>query len=109
MSFLDDLLNHLRDSAERVVLQEIHCDSIVSVTGGELLQRVQAARSGLREAGLRKGDRCAFIASNSVQWAAIDLAIIAEAGIVVPLYSRQAPAELVGMMRDASISLLICE
>ncbi len=39
---------------------------------------------------------------------AADLAIMAEGLIVVPLYARQAPAELVSMMKDCSPALLVC-
>jgi long-chain acyl-CoA synthetase len=39
---------------------------------------------------------------------AMDLALMAEGMIVVPLYSRQAPAELVAMMRDSTPSLVCC-
>ena len=34
--------------------------------------------------GLRKGDRCALVAPNSIRWTALDLAIIAEGLIAVP-------------------------
>ena len=44
----------------------------------QLLAQIAAARAFLRAAGLRKGDRCALIAPNSIRWAALDLAIIGE-------------------------------
>jgi long-chain acyl-CoA synthetase len=69
---------------------------------------IARARAFLRVAGLRQGDRCALLAPNSIRWVALDLGIIAEGGIVVPLYSRQAPSELVGMMKDCAPALLIC-
>ena len=68
---------------------------IVSVTGSELLAMVAQARKFLAERGLKKGDRCALLAPNSIRWVALDLAMMAEGIIVVPLYARQAPAELV--------------
>src|SRR5262249_3615133 len=52
--------------------------------------------------------RIALLAPNSIDWVALDLAIMAEGLIVVPLYSRQAPPELVAMMKDCSPSLIIC-
>ncbi len=73
-----------------------------------MLAQVAAARVFLRAAGLAKGDRCALVAPNSIRWAALDLAILAEGIIAVPLYARQAPAELVAMMRDAGPSLVCC-
>src|SRR5207248_6106653 len=70
--------------------------------------QVSQARRFLAGKGLGKGDRCALLAHNSIEWVAMDLAIMAEGLIVVPLYARQAPAELVAMMKDCSPSLLCC-
>ena len=39
---------------------------------------------------------------------AIDLAAMAEGLIVVPLYFRQAPVELIAMMKDSTLSLVCC-
>ena len=66
------------------------------------------ARAFLHAQGLKKGDRCALLAQNSIRWVAMDLAIMAEGLIVVPLYARQAPAELVAMMKDCSPALICC-
>jgi len=60
------------------------------------------ARAFLTQKGLKKGDRCGLLAHNSIRWVAMDLALMAEGLIVVPLYARQAPAELVAMMKDCS-------
>jgi long-chain acyl-CoA synthetase len=105
-SFLETIFAQLRRSAGRVVLREIHGDLFVSVTGGELLDQVQQVRAYLRRSNLRPGDRCALLAPNSIRWAAFDLALMAEGLIVVPLYSRQSPAELAAMMKDCEPKLL---
>ena len=57
---------------------------------------------------MKKGDRCALLASNSVRWIALDLALMAEGIVVVPLYSRQATGELVHMMLDALPLRIFC-
>ena len=108
MNFLETIFERLRTSAARPVLQEARGGRIVAATGGELLEAVRAARAFLNHAGLRNGDRCALLAHNSIRWAAADLAMMAEGILVVPLYARQAPAELVAMMKDCSPSLLVC-
>lgn len=74
----------------------------------ELLAKIQEARGFLREAGLRKGDRCALLAHNSQHWVALDLALMAEGMVVVPLYARQAPAELAAMIRDCEPQVVCC-
>jgi long-chain acyl-CoA synthetase len=108
MNFLEDIYRSLHQSAGRPVVQEIRGSEIVAVSGRELLEAIQTARAFLRRAGLKKGERCALLAPNSIRWTALDLAIIAEGGIVVPLYHRQASNELVAMMKDSSPSLLCC-
>src|SRR6516162_167577 len=99
-NFLEDVLDQLQKAADRVVMREVRGDEFVSVSGSELLDQVARMRAYLRQNGLQSRDRCALLGPNSVQWTALDLALMAEGAIVVPLYSRQAPAELAVMMKD---------
>src|SRR5581483_2535502 len=62
----------------------------------------------LGAAGLRKGDRCAVLAPNSIDWVALDVAAMSEGVLVVPLYARQAAAELAAMIRDAQPAIVCC-
>jgi long-chain acyl-CoA synthetase len=108
MNFLEDIFLRLEQKMDRPVLQETRGGTVVSTTCGEFSASIRAVRAFLRNAGLGPGDRCALLAANSIRWAAADLAIMAEGIIVVPLYARQAPHELVGMMRDCSPRLVLC-
>src|SRR5579871_3950683 len=108
MNFLENILSRLQQSARRVVLVEAHSGGNRSATGSELLAQIAAARNFLRTAGLAKGDRCALVAPNSIRWAALDLAIISEGLIAVPMYARQAAGELVTMLRDAESGMICC-
>jgi long-chain acyl-CoA synthetase len=99
-NFLDDIFARLKAADSRVVLREIHGEQFVSVSGRELLDLVQRVRVHLRRTGLQPGERCALLAPNSARWVAFNLALLAEGIIVVPLYARQAPAELAAMMKD---------
>ncbi len=107
MNFLEDIFLRLEQTPGRVVLQEIR-RRIVPTTCEELSGSIRAARAFLRNAGLKPGDRCALLATNGVRWTAVDLAIMAEELIVVPLYARQAPHELVKVMQDCSPRLILC-
>ncbi len=106
--FLQRIFDRLHAAGARPVLQEARDGRLVSATGGELLAQVAAARPFIRSAGLQKGDRCVLLAHNSIRWAALDLALMAEGVVVVPMYARQAPAELVTMMKDCGASLVCC-
>jgi len=108
MSFLENIFAKLASAGDLVVLQELRSETIVSATGRDLLERTTKARTFLAGKGLRKGDRVALLAHNSIDWVATDLAIMAEGLIVVKLYARQARAELVSMMKDCSPSLICC-
>ena len=105
-NFLETILAQLKRADGRVVLREIRGDRFVSVTGGELLDQVQLVRAFIRSSAVQAGDRCALLAPNSIRWAVFHLALMAEGVIVVPLYSRQAPAELAGMMKDCQPRLI---
>src|SRR6266852_1254070 len=105
-NFLETIFAQLKRADGRVVLREIRGDRFVSVTGGELLDRIQLVRAFIRSSAVQAGDRCALLAPNSIRWAVFHLALMAEGVIVVPLYSRQAPAELAGMMKDCQPRLI---
>jgi long-chain acyl-CoA synthetase len=108
MTFLGKIFGRLEHAAGAPVLAEIRNGQVVSVTGGDLLVMVQRARVFLRADGLGTGHRCVLLAPNSIRWAALDLAMMAEGIVVVPLYSRQAPRELAGMMKDAMPARIFC-
>jgi long-chain acyl-CoA synthetase len=108
MNFLQEIFTQLEASPDITILQELRDGRIVSVTGRELLELVGKARSFLTAQHLNKGDRCALLAHNGIRWVAMDLAIMAEGLIVVPLYARQAPEELVTMMKDCAPALICC-
>jgi long-chain acyl-CoA synthetase len=113
VSFLDDIFSQLELAGDTSVLWELHDQEATSelswgVTGPGLLKQVAQARTFLATKDLKQGDRIALLAHNSIEWVAMDLAIMAEGLIVVPLYARQASAELVAMMKDCSPALICC-
>jgi long-chain acyl-CoA synthetase len=108
MSFLEDIFEAIKKTGNTTALAEIRDGEITGATGGELLELIRRARTFIASKGLRKGERCGLLAANSVRWVAMDLALMAEGLIVVPLYSRQAPAELVAMMKDCTPAAVCC-
>jgi long-chain acyl-CoA synthetase len=108
MTFLEQIFGRLQRAATAPAVREIHDGKFVSVTGGELLAMTQQARQFLAARGMQKGERCVLLAPNSLRWIALDLALMAEGMVVVPLYARQAPLDLVGMMKDSTPSRIFC-
>jgi long-chain acyl-CoA synthetase len=108
VNFQQNIFARLADSPGSTVIEEMRPEGRVSITAGALLERVAVARAFLASAGLRKGDRCALLSANSIHWVALDLAAMADGIIVVPLYARQAPAELAAMIRDCQPAMVCC-
>jgi long-chain acyl-CoA synthetase len=104
--FIGEIFSQLQAAADTRILAEIREGEITGVTGSELLELVRKARTFIASKGLKKGDRCGLLAANSIRWVAMDLALMAEGLIVVPLYARQSPSELVAMMKDCTPSLV---
>jgi long-chain acyl-CoA synthetase len=108
MNFIENIFSRLQESSSRVVLAEAQAGGNRTATGAELLAQIAVARGFLHACGLAKGDRCALVAPNSIRWTALDLAIVAEGLIAVPMYTRQAAGELAVMLRDAGPGLICC-
>jgi long-chain acyl-CoA synthetase len=108
MNFLETIFDRLNQRPERLVLREVRDGRLIDVTGAELLALIRTARTFIRQSGLRKGDRCGLLAPNSIRWVALDLALMAEGISVVPLYARQAPNELVSMLKDCGAAMVCC-
>jgi long-chain acyl-CoA synthetase len=106
MSFLDDIFASLDKAGDTPVIEQIRDGRVTPISARELLELIGRARAFLGARGVTPGLRCALYANNSVQWVAMNLAAMAEGLIVVPLYARQAPAELAAMMKDCSPTLI---
>ncbi len=108
MNFIENIFHRLKQRPDLPILREVRDGQFVGATAGELLTSIRTARSFIRQSGLQKGDRCGLLAPNSIRWAALDLALIAEGIIVVPLYPRQAPDELARMLKDCGAAMVCC-
>lgn len=107
-TFLEGIFGRLERTGSASALREVRDGQFATVTGNELLAMVGCARNFLAGRGLKPGDRCVLLAPNSIRWAALNLAMMSEGLVVVPLYTRQAPAELAAMIKDSIPSLVLC-
>ncbi|MFI5403993.1 MAG: AMP-binding protein [Planctomycetota bacterium] len=87
MNFLERIHSTLIEGGDRPVIRE----GPLTVRARDLLAMVAAGRAFLRRAGLKPGDRVALLGDNSARWVALDLAVMGEGAITVPLYARQSP------------------
>jgi long-chain acyl-CoA synthetase len=105
--FVERFLGNLESWPDRLFAVEVHGPRLVSTEGRRLRAMVEIARRALRSHGVVAGDRVVLVAPNSTRWIACDLAVLAEGATLVPLYARQDPRELAGMIADADARLVI--
>src|SRR5690349_10341064 len=74
-------------------------DARRTVTFAELAAEVAGVREWLRSAGVRRGDRVAIVAKNSVEYAAFYFAVSEMGAVAVPLNWRLRANELESLLR----------
>jgi fatty-acyl-CoA synthase len=81
-------------------------DGTTTLTYAELDQRTRALAAALAAGGLRRGDRIATLAANSVDQVVLFHACVQAGLALVPLSWRATPTELAVMLADAQPTLL---
>lgn len=109
MSFIEKMHENLDAARDRALYIEVHGKKFVEYTGAQLKDLVAHARGLFAARSVQPGDRVALIAHNSARWAAADLAILGAGAICVPMYDRQAPRELAGMLDNCEPALVLVE
>jgi acyl-CoA synthetase (AMP-forming)/AMP-acid ligase II len=95
-----DLLSLLRAAAERRMSGPFLGVGDTAITAPELCRRVEAVAAGLRQAGMRAGDRIALLLHRSIDEVVALLATAAAAGIAVPLHARLKDAQVAHVLAD---------
>lgn len=107
MTFVTTILERLERAPDQPFVTEVRGGTLIPTTGRGLRAMVEQARAALRARGIQPRARVVLVAPNSSRWVALDLALLAEGITVVPLYARQAAAELSTVIADADPALVI--
>jgi long-chain acyl-CoA synthetase len=71
------------------------------ISSEEFRRAVEETSLGLRELGIEKGDRVALLSENRPEWAIADLATLAAAAVVVPIYATLTGAQALYILNDS--------
>src|SRR5882724_6136868 len=105
---MDFLICHLlRDSARRCPEKEALVHGEERLTYGEVASRVNGLASGLREAGLRRGDRMGIYLEASVPQAISIFGISRAEAAYVPINALLHPEQVMHIARDCGMKGLI--
>ncbi|GLZ34636.1 long-chain acyl-CoA synthetase [Lentzea sp. NBRC 105346] len=75
----------------------------------DVAETVRELASGLVHAGLHAGDRVCVLANTRWEWLAVELAVLAAGGIVVPIYPSSTPEEIAWVAGNSGASFVVCE
>jgi len=80
----------------------------VAVTHRQTLERVQAICLGLRELGIKPGDKVALISENRPEWALSDYACLCARAADVPIYPTLTAKQTEYILRDSESVAVFC-
>ncbi|HEX7301467.1 AMP-dependent synthetase/ligase [Lentzea sp.] len=78
-------------------------------TYAEVAELVLDLASGFVHAGLEPGDRVCVLAHTRPEWTAVELAVLAAGGIVVPVYPSSTPEEVAWVAGDSGAAVVVAE
>ncbi|MFD2416924.1 class I adenylate-forming enzyme family protein [Amycolatopsis pigmentata] len=104
------LWRHARRHPDRPCLTDLDSpEGARTLSYGELTARVAGLAGGLRDAGIRAGDRVAVLLRNSVEFVETFLAVAAVGAVVVPFNVRLREDDFRHMLVDSGSRLLVTE
>ena len=84
-------------------------DDGVSLTWGELRDRVDALAGGLAKLGVRRGDTVALMFSNRPEFHLADLAVMTLGAVPYSIYTTSAPEQIAYVVGDAGSKVALVE
>ncbi|MFD9701911.1 AMP-dependent synthetase/ligase [Lentzea sp. NPDC059081] len=75
----------------------------------EVSELVLDLASGFVHAGLEAGDRVCVLAATRPEWTAVELAVLAAGGVVVPIYPSSTAEEVEWVAGDSGASIVVAE
>ncbi|MEN6310549.1 MAG: long-chain fatty acid--CoA ligase [Acidobacteriota bacterium] len=82
--------------------------SYTPISTAEFAKRVRELSLGLRELGLRPGDKVVILSENRPEWTMTDLAILCAGGITVPIYTSLLPEQIKYIINDSDARIVVC-
>jgi long-chain acyl-CoA synthetase len=75
----------------------------------EIETRVRRLSLGLRDLGLKPGDRVALLSRNRPEWVEADFAVLTAGGVTVPIYTSLPPDLVRYIIDNSGAKIIICE
>lgn len=107
---ITDLLHRQLDMRPNAALFAVpQGDGWRDISTREFVDDVNAIAKGLVAAGVKPGDRLAFLCVTSYEWTLVDYAIMTAGAVMVPVYETSSPSQLAWMLTDSGASGIIAQ
>lgn len=107
---ITDLLHQQLDMRPNAALFAVpQGDGWRDISTREFVDDVNAIAKGLIAAGVKPGDRLAFLGVTSYEWTLIDYAIMTAGAVMVPVYETSSPSQLAWMLTDSGATGIIAQ
>ncbi len=80
----------------------------VPISTAEFEARVRHISAGLRDLGLRAGDKVVILSENRPEWVMTDFAVLCAGGITVPIYTSLMPEQVKYIINDSDAAFVVC-
>ena len=80
----------------------------VPISTAEFEARVRRLSTGLRDLGLRPGDKVVIFSENRPEWVITDFAVLCAGGITVPIYTSLMPEQVKYIIKDSDATIVVC-
>ena len=80
----------------------------VPISTHEFEDRVKSLSLGLRDLGLRAGDKLVLLAENGPDWVMTDFANLCLGGVTVPIYTSLMPEQIKYIINDSDARTVVC-
>jgi long-chain acyl-CoA synthetase len=105
---IPQLFVHLTDSFKKPALLLYKKDGrYTPISTDEVRQTVTRVALGLRDQGVRRGDKVVLLAENGPWWAMTDYAIICLGAVTVPIYTSLVPEQIKYIINDSDAKVVI--
>jgi long-chain acyl-CoA synthetase len=108
-SFADMISRRVTATPDREAFRAPTDPGWASLTWRQVGERVRAIACGLRARGLQNEERCALLATTSVDWILADFGIMSAGGATTTVYPSMTPEECAFIMNDAACRFAFVE
>jgi len=103
-----DFLNTCRTYRKDNLLMSKREGRYVPISTADFEARVRHLSAGLKDLGLKVGDKVVIFSENRPEWVMTDFAVLCAGGVTVPIYTSLMPEQVKYIINDSDAAFVVC-